>query len=139
MIDSFRDKNYFLSNYYHCKIIYNNIEYKNTEAAFHAQKDLSQSYKFKNLNPAEAKSLGRRVKLRSDWEDVKDNIMYEINKAKFIQNPDLKRKLLDTGDQILIEGNTWKDTYWGVYNSNGLNKLGKILMRIRKEFRENKC
>ena len=33
--------------------------------------------------------------------------MYEIVQAKFTQNPDLKEKLLATGDEYLEEGNTW--------------------------------
>lgn len=71
-----------------------------------------------------------------DWEEVKDKVMYEIVLAKFTQNPDLKEKLLATGDEHLEEGNTWGDTTWGTVNGIGENRLGIILMKVRKELQE---
>ena len=44
-------------------------------------------------------------------------------------------KLLDTGDAILIEGNDWGDRYWGVCDGVGQNKLGLILMGLRKKMK----
>ncbi|MCD7839046.1 MAG: NADAR family protein [Erysipelotrichaceae bacterium] len=58
-----------------------------------------------NTTLTKAKRAGRKVKLRTDWEDVKLNIMKELIMIKF-QNPLLKEKLLNTGDALLIEGNT---------------------------------
>ena len=69
-------------------------------------------------------------------EEVKDKVMYEIVLAKFTQNPDLKEKLLATGDEYLEEGNTWGDTIWGTVDGVGENRLGKILMRVRDELNE---
>ncbi len=139
MIRDFRYKYYFLSNFYEGSLVeYNGLIYGNAEAAFHAQKDLSRAREFTRLNPSEAKRLGRKVKLRPDWEEVKDEIMYEIVKSKFELDPDLKAKLLGTKDQYLTEGNYWHDNYWGSCNcprcnGKGSNKLGLILMRVRKE------
>ena len=62
--------------------------------------------------------------------------MYEIVKAKFEQNEDLRKRLINTGDEELIEGNTWGDKIWGKVKGEGQNNLGKILMRVRKELRE---
>lgn len=136
MIDCFKGKYFFLSNFYPARVSYQGILYQNTEAAFHAQKDPSRAKEFCNLNPSEAKRLGRRVKLRSDWELVKDNIMFDIVALKFKQNPFLTEKLLKTGDEELIEGNDWNDCYWGVCRGRGENKLGQILQRIRSELRK---
>ena len=89
-------------------------------------------------SPAEAKRLGKRIELRSDWLEVRDQIMYQVVLEKFKQNPDLKAMLLATGDAHLEEGNTWKDRYWGVCpprSGNGENKLGQILMRVREELK----
>jgi len=61
--------------------------------------------------------------------------MYEICKAKFSQNTELKKRLLSTGNEHLEEGNTWGDKIWGTVNGIGENRLGKILMRIREELR----
>lgn len=134
-IDEFRGKYFFLSNFYNCKVIYNGVEYENNESAFQAQKQPNIAHTFSHLNPSQAKSKGRKVTLRHDWEKVKDSIMFEICYNKFSKNEELKEKLLLTGDAELIEGNTWNDTYWGVCKGRGKNKLGKILMKIREELK----
>ena len=86
--------------------------------------------------PGQAKRAGRKAVLRHDWEDVKMNVMRKALRKKF-SDPELKAKLLATGDQILEEGNTWHDKYWGVdsVTREGKNMLGKILMEIRDELR----
>lgn len=89
----------------------------------------------KARTPMLAAQLGRsrKVKLRRDWEKVKDAVMYEAVKAKFVQHKNLKELLLSTGNSKLIE-HTVNDDYWGDGgNGKGQNKLGKILMQIRKE------
>ena len=138
-IHHFREEYFFLSNFYTTDIEYRGLRYTNAEAAFQAQKCLTDEEKqaFSGLEAAKAKRLGRRVSLRSDWETVKLGIMEEIVRAKFTQNEDLKEKLLATGDIELIEGNTWNDTFWGVSlkTGRGNNHLGKILMKIREELR----
>ena len=63
--------------------------------------------------------------------------MKELLMAKFSQNEDLKKKLLDTGDATLIEGNTWGDKYWGVCKGVGKNRLGELLMEVREELKQN--
>lgn len=133
-ISSFRGKYFFLSNYYSVQVTYHGITYKNTEAAFHAQKDVSRSHEFQHLSPSEAKRLGRSVDLREGWDDVRLSIMTEINKAKFDQNKDLLNKLLDTKYDYLEEGNTWHDRFWGVCDGKGQNNLGLILMFLRKQY-----
>ncbi len=133
----FRDEYDFLSNFYAAPVLYGDIIYANNEAAFQAQKvlDREKQKEFADLPSNKAKKLGRRVQLRSDWEEVKVELMYEIVKAKFTQNPDLGQRLLNTGRKLLTEGNTWHDTFWGVdyATARGENHLGKILMRVREE------
>lgn len=132
-IFGFEGRYRFLSNFYSCQVTYHGITYQNSEAAFHAQKDVSRSREFCNLNPSQAKRLGRKVNPRSDWEYVKDGIMKDILICKFKQNPDLAQNLIATGDAILVEANNWGDTYWGydINNNYGKNRLGYILMEIR--------
>lgn len=132
-ITTFRDNNFFLSNFYPAPVVYQGVRFENSEAAFQAAKCPRRMREFCSLSPSEAKKLGRHVGLRIDWEEVKLGVMYQVCKAKFLQNPDLARKLIDTGDAELIEGNTWGDTVWGVCNGVGENNLGKTLMRIREE------
>ncbi len=134
-IDEFRGKYFFLSNFYAAPVTYQGLRFENNEAAFQAAKCPERISEFCGLTPNAAKRLGRRVPLRSDWEIVKYDVMYEVCMAKFTQNPDLLSKLLATGDAELIEGNTWGDRVWGVdfYRGVGENHLGKILMKVRSE------
>lgn len=134
-INEFKGKYYFLSNFYSCPIEYNEINYLNSEAAFQAQKCPNRALEFSNLTPNRAKLLGRRVDLRNDWEDNKINIMESILRVKFSDDK-LKNKLIDTYPAELIEGNTWNDKFWGVDINTGIgeNNLGKILMKLRHEY-----
>lgn len=134
-ITKFDKKYYFLSNFYPIEVEYDGITYRSSEAAFQAMKcvDKKDRYAFKDLSSSKAKQLGRRVKLRPDWENIKDQIMYEVVKSKFSNSMYLKSMILGTGDAYLEEGNTWGDKYWGTVNGVGNNKLGEILMRVRDE------
>ena len=125
----------FLSNFHMAPVEYNGIRYTNNEAAFQAQKCPERAIEFASLDPSSAKRLGRHVKLRPDWEDVKESIMYDIVWAKFTQNDILREQLLKTGYARLFEENTWGDTTWGTVNQKGQNLLGIILEDVRDEFR----
>lgn len=138
IIDSFQGEYRFLSNFFCAPVTIFGHTYMNNEAAFQAAKCPVRADEFTNLGPGDAKRLGRKVPLRGDWESVKKDIMYQIVRAKFEQNPGLKTKLLATGDAKLVEGNTWHDTIWGVCNGIGTNWLGEILMRVRSELRNQK-
>ena len=150
MISSFRDKYYFLSNFFPCLIMYHGIPYRSVESAFQAQKVSTalsgearavQQRRFSNLSPDQAKHLGRRIALRPDWESVKNALMRELLMVKF-SDPKLKVWLLSTGNEKLVEGNTWHDNYWGSCicprcRDRGRNELGKTLMSIRRELQNS--
>lgn len=146
MIDKFEDKYSFLSNFYYSPFALGDKGYFTVENYFQSMKaaDPTEAEKIRLAHtPGQSKRLGRRCKIREDWEELKDEVMYEGVKAKFLQNPALKNKLLNTGNEYLQEGNTWHDNEWGAcYCVNcqdimAKNKLGKILMRVRGELREN--
>lgn len=138
-ISEFSGKYAFLSNFQFAPIAYDGIKYLNVESAYQAQKCETkfERLQFANLSPRDAKKKGRQIKLRSDWEEVKFKIMEDLVREKFSQNPELAIKLLETGDAILEEGNYWHDTIWGVCNGVGENHLGKILMKVREELKNN--
>lgn len=135
VIDSFFGKYRFLSNFEPCTVVYDGMTYSCSEAAYQAAKttDVSLRIAFTTMNGSKAKYAGQKLTLRPDWNDIKVNVMYEIVKDKFSRNPELRVKLLNTGDLQLVEGNYWGDTFWGVFNGKGENHLGKILMQVRKE------
>ena len=139
-IEKFRGKYYFLSNFSRIPVSLENITYPTSEHAYQAYKtkNLGEREKIAKLDtPAKAKKYGNKLILRENWDSIKLEIMENIIRQKFLQNPIYLKKLLETGDAELIEGNTWKDTYWGVYKGKGQNNLGKILMKIRQEFKKN--
>ena len=128
----------FLSNFHLCPVQFEGIVYPANENAYMAAKCKvhAQRVVFKDIAPKEAKSEGRKVLLREDWEEVKLNIMYELNKQKFEWHPELRAALLATGDRYIEETNWWKDIYWGCCDGVGQNHLGRIIMRIRDELKQ---
>jgi hypothetical protein len=77
----------------------------------------------------------RQKPLREDWEVVRDDVMREAIRAKFTQHEDLRKILLETGDAILVE-HTANDRYWADGgDGSGLNMLGKLLMELREQLR----
>lgn len=124
-----------LSNFYLCKIPFLGLTFPSVENAFQAAKCPMRASEFVNLTPSEAKHLGRRVQLRSDWEDVKVIIMKNLLASKF-QNPKFKTVLRSIQTDI-VEDNTWHDNYWGNCNCPrckkiiGRNELGRLLEELR--------
>ena len=139
-IESFKGEYAFLSNFHYAPMGAMGLIWPYLENAYQAAK-LDPS--IPNLNemriqfrdcqyPGLAKNLGRRITKRSDWENIKVPVMRSLLKIKF-KDPTLRQKLLTTGDRELIEGNWWRDTFWGVCNGVGENHLGKLLMEIRSD------
>ncbi len=68
-----------------------------------------------------------------DWINQKEGIMYRGLGAKFTQHPNLMQLLLSTKGKTLIERSDL-DNYWGDgIDGNGKNRLGYLLMRLRRE------
>ena len=134
-ISEFQGENRFLSNFYHAPLRVLGIPFLNSEAAYQACKSLDTDvrYQFSTLDAGAAKKLGRRITVRPNWDDgiTKVECMELCLWAKFQMNPDLKEKLINTGDAELIEGNNWGDVFWGVCKGQGQNMLGKLLMEVR--------
>lgn len=124
----------YLSNYHECKVGYDGEIYTSSEAAYQAAKTLNKVERepFTKMTPSESKKAGQKVTLRSDWEEVKNQIMEEILYDKFLRNQDIKTKLLETGEKYLEETNWWNDCYWGVCLGHGRNMLGLTLMKVRE-------
>ena len=88
-----------------------------------------------SLTPSEAKRFGKRVELNPDFMENKLSIMKQILDIKFRQ-PYFKQRLLNTGNCLIFEENSWKDFFWGCHNGIGENHLGKIIMEIREELKK---
>ncbi len=139
MIDRFDGEYFFLSNFSASPFRINYVLFPTMEHYFQANKADNQNDYLHIAYahaPGEAKRLGRKIQLRPDWEKIKDNVMLTGLRKKF-EDPELRSLLLATGDEELVEGNYWGDTYWGVCNGVGQNKLGKLLMQVREEIKNN--
>jgi ribA/ribD-fused uncharacterized protein len=116
MITEFRGEYRWLSNFWPATVFYNGHPYVTSEHAYQADKAVygSDASAIEHAaTPGEAKRLGRKIELRNNWDSYKRAVMLQIQLAKFSQHPELLEKLAATGDQDLVEGNTWGDTYWG--------------------------
>ncbi|MNM62882.1 Swarming motility protein YbiA [compost metagenome] len=123
-----------LMNFYYSNMIIDGKSWRTVEHYFQAMKslDVTIQQKIRNLKtPKLAKEMGQKVELRSDWDEIKEEVMLKALRAKFSQNSRLKAILLSTEDAILHE-DAPKDKYWGV---KGKDRLGKLLMIVREEFK----
>lgn len=157
-IEQFVKKNgtWFLSNMYPATIEYDGLIYQTAEACFQAQKfKPNERVAFTNLNVGDdnrddalgriAKKLGGKDGLRcltvaeqAEWNSKRIATMEEIVRQKFLQHPELKEKLLATGDAELVEGRNFRpDKFWGkkLSTGEGENHLGIILMKVREELK----
>jgi len=129
-----------LSNYYVRDMIVDGVTWASNEHYYQSQKTLDPQYAqliHDAPTPDDAKNLGNAPECvyRPDWDTWKIIAMRKGLFAKFTQNEDLKKLLLDTGDKELHE-NSMRDYYWGVgADGTGLTMLGKLLMALREELR----
>ena len=131
---------YEFTNFYYAPITVDGKRWRTSEHYFQAQKFVGTPYLEKvrkAFSAREAFQLSRDPKVsrwcRTDWENVKEDVMRKALYCKFTQHPDLRRKLLETADKELIE-HTSNDSYWGDGgDGSGLNRLGMLLMKVREE------
>ncbi len=141
MISRFYGRYRFLNNFYHAVIEYEGLTFPSVEHAYQAAKTLDHSIRKEfthgYMSAGDAKRRGNSIDLRGDWLNVRVEIMRHLIRKKF-KHEGLKRLLINTGDEQLIEGNYWHDEFWGVDVTRrpwrGENWLGRILMEVREEF-----
>ena len=130
----------WLSNMAYVDITYDGIRFLSTENFYQAMKyqDKIVRMNVATLKPHEAKTYSRANKMTSlVFEEKKLEIMEYAQKQKYSKEP-FKSKLLATGDVLLEEGNWWGDKFWGVdiKTRQGENHLGKIIMKIRDQLKQ---
>lgn len=141
-VEQFQGPYRFLSNFWPAEIKLDGVTYPTVEHAYQAAKFYDKNIReiiSSMASPGQAKRASRcwQREIRSDWDNVKLEVMEDLIRQKFTCHPELKNSLLLTGKRILQEGNKWKDTFWGVdiKTGEGFNHLGLILMKIREELR----
>ena len=128
VIDDFRGAFAFLSNFFTDA---DGFCVENVYQAAKTADPAEREWVLTSPDPGTAKRRGRRVKLRDGWEKSKISVMRRLLKIKF-ERPAMRDALLATEDAILVEGNTWGDTFWGQSPvGRGKNILGQLLMELR--------
>jgi len=146
VINKFDGTDYkFLSNFYPSLVFWNGILFPSVEHAYVASKSEDLNFWLRVLmidDPGKVKKIGRKTKLRENWNVIKIPIMLDFVRGKYYYNiNNLKTALLTTGDVLLVEGNHWHDNFWGDCSCKtckhifGMNMLGKITMHVRKEIK----
>jgi hypothetical protein len=144
VIDSFTGKYRFLSNFYPDNDDTLEHKYQASKVNLRLKDTKKKNYWIEKIysakTPKEARKIGK-YKLPKEvidprFESNRLRIMLDLLLDKF-SDKRLKKKLLATGKAKLIEGNWWGDIYWGVCKGKGKNMLGRLLMLVREELRED--
>ncbi len=136
-ITSFFGPHRWLSNFWIAPFPYRGRQFSSVEEAYQWEAcatDVGKHAVLYSSSPGSAKTIARKFARRADWPEVKLEIMRRLLAMKFAL-PELREKLLATGEEELIEGNTWGDVYWGVCQGVGENHLGRLLMELRASLR----
>ena len=145
-----------LSNHYKCSFKVEGVQYSSVEqfmarerAVFSGAQPQVVTKIMKEHDPIQLKSIMfhlRRDRRQKDWEDVAAEKIKPGLIAKFAQNDDLRRVLLETENRILGEA-AQRDLFWGIGLSlrakevldrskwKGKNTLGTLLMEVRDSYR----
>jgi ribA/ribD-fused uncharacterized protein len=129
----------YMCNFYRSKQIVDGKEYATNEHWYQSQKAVDpviQEWIRNSPTPHGAMMAGRNLRVKEmypDWDNIKFDIMKKGLMEKFIQNEDIKQKLLSTGDKIIHEDSP-VDMIWGI---KGKDMLGKLLMEVREKLRQN--
>lgn len=129
-----------LSNFADFGFEYERLYYSTVEHFYQSQKFVDKDYAElirQAKTPKAAADLGksRDKKLKTDWDQIKNDIMIIGVQKKFETHENLKELLLSTGDNLIIENSPY-DNYWGIGSTgDGLNQLGTTLMRVRQKLK----
>lgn len=142
-ISEFQGEYRWLSNFFEAPAIWNGYAFHTAENAYQCAKNgsgvsIAEMRGWDLLNPAAAKRKGRLVACARGWKNDRIGVMHGILLRKFTHPTNgMRRKLIDTDDTYLMEGNRWGDTFWGVdlATGAGFNFLGSLLMQVREEIR----
>lgn len=128
------------SNFSDHPIIVDNKKYATSEHYYQCMKTFDEKERERirrASTPKKSKTLAHEIELRSDWEEVKFDVMLDALRAKVSQYEFIREKLLNTGDEYLAENSPY-DEIWGLgKDGNGQNLLGLAWMHIRKEEKNN--
>ena len=138
-----------LSNLYRCNLQVNGRKFVSVEQAFQYAKaeyarDFTTAQSILDTDdPYIAKQLGKAIRC-PEWLARREEVIQNLMKEKFLQNPHLREKLLESHNDTLVEATG--DPYWGAgcgltsyllknKTYKGRNITGRLLQDIRTELR----
>jgi ribA/ribD-fused uncharacterized protein len=68
-----------------------------------------------------------------EWSMRKVEVMRRAIRAKFDQNEEMRKRLIETGTAKLVEDSS-EDKFWGGAIEGSMNMLGKLLMELRESY-----
>ena len=145
------------SNWYYSPFVIDDFCYQHVEQYLMACKaklfhDFKHyTYILRSDTPQQCKALGKKVTPYDDsqWSKARKDVLLKALTAKFEQNKDLKKMLLDTGDALIAEASPF-DRIFGIGMTaeqagccppeqwQGENLLGKVLMEVREKLKGNR-
>ena len=137
---------YPLSNFSAFRLLWEGMDFDTSEHAYHWTKftgvrqpdgQIIQSaiVRARSAHAAFKIAQDAAALVRLDWPAVKESIMLQILWAKAEQHEYVRRKLLETGERLLVE-DSWRDAWWGLGpDGTGANRLGHLWMEIRAVLR----
>ena len=146
---AFQGHHSFMSNMSSSEFEYKGKQFKSVEVGYQYMRACANDYhneasKIRKEGDAyAAKRATKKIKDCEKWINSREKIMKDLVQAKFEQNEDLRKNLLDTGDKKLYE--CTEDKFWGCNvpiskakqldpkKMQGKNMLGNILMDVRKK------
>lgn len=145
------EANGFMSQWYKAPFDIDGVKYSCTEQYLMAKKALAMGdleyyvLIMHESDPGKMQNLGKKIRgfESAKWLRISPSILYDATFAKFDQNMDLKRMLLETEDRILVYASPYDLKYgtgWGPFEPEvrrmdfwpGKNLLGKTLMKVRE-------
>jgi len=135
---------YVFSNFSSFALEWKGELWMTAEHAYHSEKfvdiELKEGIrKARSAHDAMKLAYANKDKYLKNWDDIKLEVTKRILLAKVAQHPYVKKKLLQSGDRMLVE-DSWRDAYWGWGpNKDGENHLGKLWMEVRGEVRSKEA
>ena len=132
----------FLSNLFKAPVSFEGKKFRSSEEAYQYGKPVEKEVAEWIVSAPHQRQVAQAAHsllpydIVPDWNKIKVERMRRVVEAKFAQNKELKQKLLDTGDNILLEDSP-TDKFWGIgAKGDGENVLGKLLMELREKLKK---
>lgn len=132
-ITAFAADYFFLSTFAPAPVYVDHVQYPTVAHGLEATRVCTASDRDRIRrceNAGEMMRLAKSMSSRPDWETHKIDVLRNLLQQKF-STPDFRTRLLNTGSRPLLAHNYWRDRFWGIYDGEGHNWLGRLLMDQR--------